>query len=95
MCAILACIAGGIPACLAAEGPAPGGACSRVGACPGGGVCSRGGACWGGGVPAPGDVETPRQQTATVADGTHPTGMHSRSKYFSQKKITLLINCSP
>ena len=30
------------------------------------------------GVPARGGgVETPCQQTATVVDGTHPTGMHS------------------
>ena len=75
--AIPACIAGGIPACLAAGGSALGGAaCSR-------GVCSRRGLLLGGllpvGVPAPrGSVEPPPQkQTATVADGTHPTGIHS------------------
>ena len=44
-----------------------GGACSW-------GVCSQG-VC----VPAPGAGvwRPPRNQTATVADGTHPTGMHS------------------
>ena len=59
-----------------------GGGCSR-------GVCSRGvcsqGECLLQGVPAQGwgllrgGVETPpfQKQTATVADGTHPTGMHS------------------
>ena len=41
------------------------------------GVCSwgcllRGGSARGGGGEPP-----PRKQTATVADGTHPTGMHS------------------
>ena len=56
----------------------------------GGGACSRGGTCsWG--VPVPRGVPPPRgpapkgvcggdspsQQTATVADSTHPTGMHS------------------
>ena len=48
------------------------------------GVCSRGGA-WSRGVSAPGErggaaprgVQTSPPQTATVADGTHPTGMHS------------------
>ena len=49
---------------------------------PGGGCLLQGGTCSGGVVPAPGgcllwgDVKTP-QQTATVAEGTHPTGMHS------------------
>ena len=39
---------------------------------PGGGACS-----WG--VPAPGGCggDPPDQQTATVADGMHPTGMQS------------------
>ena len=36
-----------------------------------GGVCSQGGRVW---IP-------PRKQTATVAEGTHPTGMHSSCKY--------------
>ena len=43
------------------------------------GVCSRG-VCSGGGCLLPGVVcrdPHPRKQTATVADGTHPTGMHS------------------
>ena len=44
----------------------------------GGGVCSRG-VCSGGGCLLPVGVcrDPPRKQTATVADGTHPTGMHS------------------
>ena len=57
-----------------------------------GGVCSQGGlfqggACSGGSAPGVGGCliqggsawgwRTPREQTATVADGTHPTGMHS------------------
>ena len=41
--------------------PAPGGACS------GGGLCSGGCLAW----------RPPRKQMATVADGTHATGMHS------------------
>ena len=67
-CAIPACIAGGIPACLA------GGVCSGGclfwgrGSAPGGG-----GACFHG-VPA---WRPPWKQTAAVADGMHPTGMHS------------------
>ena len=64
--AIPACIGGGIPACLAA-----------------GGVPARGVLLWGGGGAcsggsAPEGVWRPlRKQTATVADDTHPTGMHS------------------
>ena len=58
--------------CLLPGGAGPGGSAA-------GGVCSQGG------VPGPGGVvvvsqhalrQTP-QQTATVVDGTHPTGMHS------------------
>ena len=64
-CAIPACIAGGIPACLAAG-------LEEGGSVPGGGRCLLG----GGRVWIP-----PRKQTATVADGTHPTGMHSCCKY--------------
>ena len=85
--AIPACIADGIPACLAAgEVPGPGGPYSR------GGAWSREGLLWGclvlGGclVPwglLPGGVDTPlgpgtsQKQMATVADGMHPTGMQS------------------
>ena len=61
--------------------------CSRGVCSGGGGACSQGGlllrgllpggACLGGFAPG-GVVENPPQkQTATVADGTHPTGMHS------------------
>ena len=35
-----------------------------------GGACSQGVCSWG-------CVETPQKQMATVANGTHPTGMHS------------------
>ena len=71
--------------CLSTGGvPAPGGACFgglvQGGSGPGG--CLMGGGVGPGGsgagvVPAPGVclVETP--PTATAADGTHPTGMHS------------------
>ena len=89
--AIPACIAGGIPACLAVggvlsqyalqeggRGSAPrGGVCSK-GACSGRmcllwGVCSWEGGCLLGG----GCGDPPQKQMATVADSTHPTGMHS------------------
>ena len=63
--------------------------------------CSRsaGGACSGGvpapgGSPAPGGVEEtpPGQETATVVDGTHPTGMHScYVMKFDQKKKQLSL----
>ena len=52
-----------------------------------GGVCSQGGCVcsWGGGVSAArgggllcSEAATPSpEETATAADGTHPTGMHS------------------
>ena len=47
-------------------------------------VCPRGGG--GGGAPGqvpPRQVPPPPRQTATAADGTHPTGMHSCSKLIS------------
>ena len=73
-CAIPACIAGGIPACLAG-GSAPGGSAPGA-ACSGGGGLLRGGggACFHGGCLL---GDPPRKQTAAVADGMHPTGMHS------------------
>ena len=70
---ISACIAGGIPACLAA-----GAACSGGGSAPNGGCLLQGVLLWG--VSAPGGRgvwRPPKNQTATVADGTHPIGMHS------------------
>ena len=67
---IPACLAGGIPTCLAA-GLQGGGIPACLQQVSRGGPCSRG-------VPAPGGVwRRPPQQMATVADGTHPTGMHS------------------
>ena len=43
-----------------------------------GGVCSGGCLVWGGvGIPACTEADTPPRETATAADGTHPTGMHS------------------
>ena len=97
-CYIPACIASGIPACLAAGsgGSAPGG--SAPGGCLLWGMPALGGACsggfllwgqcllWGGLLPGGsaalgggGGCGYPptQKQTATVADGTHPTGMHS------------------
>ena len=94
---IPACLAGGIPACLAAglQGVCypsmhcrwyPSMLCNR----------SPGGLFWGGvpvprGVSAPGGAgipacteatPLPQGETATAADGTHPTGMHSCSVCF-------------
>ena len=77
--AIPACIAGGIPACLAVGGAIP--ACLAPGRVPGPGGCLvqggllQGGAWSGGSAPGGCLVKTPR--TATAAGGTHPTGMHS------------------
>ena len=52
---------------------------SHVSVCPQGGVCLS--ACWDAPSGADNPLEQtptpPPQQTATVADGTHPTGMHS------------------
>ena len=58
------------------------GVCSRGVPGPGGGGSAPGGA-WSRGVSAPGEVgipactPSPPGETATAADGTHPTGMHS------------------
>ena len=51
---------------------APGGVCLLPG-----GVCSWGMSAPGGGIPACTEAGTPPGETATAADGTHPTGMHS------------------
>ena len=57
--------------------PDPGGVPGLGGACSGG-VCSGGGAWSGGGVVSQHALrQTPPGETATAADGTHPTGMHS------------------
>ena len=61
------------------------GVCAWSGVCvPGpGGVCSRGMCAWSrgclvlGGVPGRGVPGGDPPGTATAADGTHPTGMHS------------------
>ena len=55
---------------------------SRGGLLPGRGVPGPRGVsaavgAWSGGVSAPGGCRPPPPQMATVADGTHPTGMHS------------------
>ena len=60
---------GAIPACLVVGDAIP--ACLVAV-----GVCSRGVPAPGGSAPGDGDSPS-RKQTATVADGTHPTGMHS------------------
>ena len=69
-CAIPVCIAGGIPACLATglQGwcLVQGVAWSRRVSAPG-----------GTGIPACTEADPPPLETATAADGTHPTGMHS------------------
>ena len=76
-CAIPACIAGGIPACLVVG--LQGGA---IPACIGGGIPACLAAGLGGGVPAPRGVCAlggawwrPSAGTATAAGGTHPTGI--------------------
>ena len=59
----------------------------RVTGLGGGGVCWGPGprrVCSGGGFPACTEVDTP-QQMATVADGTHPTGMHSCFKMATEE----------
>ena len=53
-----------------------GGGCLVQGVPGPGGVCSHGGAV---GIPACTEADPPGE-TATTADGTHPTGMHSCSK---------------
>ena len=67
--------------CLVLGVPALGGVCLVLG-----GVCSRGGAWSWEGVPGPGGLVSqhalrqtplPPGETATAADGTHPTGIHS------------------
>ena len=63
---------GGLPGPEGVPGP------SGVSLVPGGSPWS-GGLLGPRGVPAPGGWRPPTQQMATVADGTHPTGMHSRS----------------
>ena len=60
------------------------------------GGCLPGGCLPGGGCPGPGPRvcvsqhalrQTPPQQTATAADGTHPTGMHSCSFLYEQMPV--------
>ena len=69
--AIPVCIAGGIPACLAT------GLQWGVPACSGGVPALGGSGPRGRGLVLGGMWRPPRKQTATVVDGTHPTGMHS------------------
>ena len=76
--------------------PGPGGC--LVGGClvRGGGAWSQGGGCLVPGVPGPGgawsggvgipactEADQPPGETATAADGTHPTGMHSCTQIIS------------
>ena len=89
MCAIPACIAGGIPACLAVG--LQGGACSGGGGPCSGRVCS--GGCLlrgGGGVWVCGDPAA-RKQTATVADGTHPTGLKMHWQILEIVKLNIYL----
>ena len=58
-----------------------GGVCSRGVSGPGGRLLL-GGLLWGvwssgDGIPACTEADPPPEETATAADGTHPTGMHS------------------
>ena len=69
-----ACIAGDIPACLAA-GLLEGGTCSQGGCLLLGGLLP--GGCLLLGVPAQGGVWWRPPRTATAVGGMHPTGMHS------------------
>ena len=68
------CSRGGV---LSQQALQQGGSACSGGLLPGG-TCSGGGAC-----------RPPRKQTATVADGTHPTGMHSCYALFM--KILFII----
>ena len=70
-------LGGLLPGGLLPGGSAPRGVCSRGGLFQGG--CLLLGWCLlpGGGNPACTEAETPPGETATAADGTHPTGMHS------------------
>ena len=53
---------------------------------PGGGGQARG--C----IPACTEADTPPQQTATAADGTHPTGIHSSYNSDTKALFTLSVN---
>ena len=73
-----------------------GGVCSQGGCLVPGGCLLRGGAWSGGrvGIPACTEADTPPGETATAADGTHPTGMHSclvfsmiQRNYFNDDKF--------
>ena len=57
--------------CLLPGVPGPGGVSFP------GGAWSRGCLLPGGGIPACTEAHTPQGETATAADGMHPTGMHS------------------
>ena len=73
------CLAGGIPTCLAA------GLQGGVPALGGGGLLQGGCLLLGRGVWR---RHPPTQQTATVEDGTHPTGMHSCSTWVYTQFLT-------
>ena len=64
--------------------------CPQGGLLPGGSVCSggclvQGGLLPGVGIPACTEADPPGE-TATAADGMHPTGMHSCSKLLFRRK---------
>ena len=50
---------------------------ARGGSAPNGGCLLQGGLLWGGVCSWGGVWRPPKNQAATVADGTHPIGMHS------------------
>ena len=84
-------------ACVCPQGRGGRGA-SGPGGCLLGGVCSRGGGlsgpggAWSGGLVSQHALRQtpPPGETATAADGTHPTGMHSCFKLNTGSFITLL-----
>ena len=79
--------------------PGPGGCLVPGGVCSGGGLLGgcllRGGACSRGSALGEGECGDP-PETATVADGTHPTGMHSYyfivSSVFAKLAILILFS---
>ena len=91
------CSRGGcaIPACLAAGLRGAGGACCRGGACSWEGVPASGRGCLLPGGACSGKCEDPPppKQTASVADGTHLTGMHPCFKSYWNHIVYWKVMC--
>ena len=92
------CLIPGVPGPRGSHGGSagPAGGSALGGCLVGGRVCSRG-VCWGVpgsgglllgmGIPACAEADPPPAgETATAADGMHPTGMHSFSNFFVYAK---------